>query len=169
MLIIYTDGSARKNGSSDAEGGFGVLVCEGTPNTPETAWNIVDVYAEQVQGTTNNRMEMSAILWALEHYGADKDAFFLPLVFTDSQYSLKSFTLWRDGWKNNGWTRPGGKELENKDLIMKYDDLIKEKKIDLQYVKGHSETKGNIIADLLATGKITSTDVLINGFNIIVN
>lgn len=105
-------------------------------------------------------MELSAIIWALEHYGATFADFFIPIVFTDSQYSLKSLTEWRERWKRKGWHRANGKEIENKDLITKYDDLVKEKQIDLRYVKGHNGNKGNEIADKLATGALDPLSLL---------
>lgn len=151
VYIIYTDGSTFKNGSPEAEGGFGVAVYKGEINQPED-WELVEIYAERVTNTTNNRMEMSAILWALEHYGATPADFFIPIVYTDSKYSLNSFTTWRERWKRNNWRRANGKEIENKDLVIKYDNLIKKKLIELRYVKGHSGNKGNELVDKLAKG-----------------
>lgn len=162
MLVIYTDGSTLKNGAKDAEGGFGVVVCEAEPKQKPEDYKVIAAYAERAQGTTNNRMEMSAIIWALTNYGARDGDFFTPIVYSDSMYCVNSFTNWIKGWKANGWVRAGNKPLENKDLIFEYDRLTgKEgRMIDLRYVKGHNGTIWNEIADQLATNKITVQQVL---------
>lgn len=162
MLVIYTDGSALKNGAKDAVGGFGVVVCQGKPGQDPSEYEVVDAYAERAEGTTNNRMELSAILWAIEHYGAKPGMFFPPIVYSDSMYCINSFTNWIKGWKANGWVRAKNKPLENKDLMQAYDRLTSNEgiKIDLRYVKGHAGERGNELADALATGRLTPEQVL---------
>lgn len=162
MIVIYTDGSALKNGAKDAEGGFGVVVCEGTPGQSPSEYKIIDAYAERAEGTTNNRMELSAILWAMEHYGARPGDFFVPLIYSDSMYCINSFTNWIKNWKANGWVRPKNKPLENKDLMQRYDELTSKEgvKIDLRYIKGHAGERGNELADALATGRLTPEEIL---------
>lgn len=162
MLVIYTDGSALKNGAKDAVGGFGVVVCQGKPGQDPSEYEVVDAYAERAEGTTNNRMELSAILWAIEHYGARPGMFFPPIVYSDSMYCINSFTNWIKGWKANGWVRAKNKPLENKDLMQAYDRLTSNEgiKIDLRYVKGHAGERGNELADALATGRLTPEQVL---------
>ena len=122
----------------------------------------IAAYAERAIGTTNNRMEMSAILWALRNYGGKEGDFFVPLVYSDSMYCINSFTTWLNGWKAQGWTRANGKPLENKDLIIEYDRLVNQEglKIELRYVKGHNGDRGNELADKLATGAISVEEVL---------
>lgn len=162
MLIIYTDGSTLKNGSKDAVGGFGVVVCKGEPGQHPNDYEIIDAYAERAEGTTNNRMELSAILWAMENYGGRPGDFFPPLVYSDSMYCINSFTNWIKGWKANGWVRAKNKPLENKDLMQRYDQLTSNQgiKIDLKYIKGHAGEWGNELADQLATGKLTPEQVM---------
>lgn len=162
MIIIYTDGSTLKNGAKDAEGGFGVVICRGEPNQSPNEYEIIDAYAERATGTTNNRMELSAILWAIEHYGARSGDFFAPIVYSDSMYCINSFTNWIKNWKANGWVRPKNKPLENKDLMKKYDDMVSNNgiRIDLRYVKGHAGERGNELADALATGRLTPEQVM---------
>ena len=76
-------------------------------------------------------------------------------------YCVNSFNNWINSWRRNGWKRAKNKELENKDLIMEYDNLLKQGySINLQYVKGHNETIGNELADSLATGALTAQEVL---------
>lgn len=158
MLIIYTDGSSRFN---PGPGGFGVVVCE--------SWDgneclVIDAHQETTESTTNNREEMKAIIWALENYGDEShrgNGFVIPTVYSDSMYCVNSFTNWIHNWKANGWTRAKGKPLENLDLIKKYDELInKGHKINLQYVKGHSDNTWNNLADGLATGRLSAEEVM---------
>lgn len=162
MIVIYTDGSTLKNGAKNAKGGFGVVVCEGEPRQDPTTYKVIAAYSERADGTTNNRMEMSAILWALTHYGAKDGDFFIPIVYSDSMYCVNSFTNWIKNWKANGWVRAGNKPLENKDLILEYDRLTNQEglQIDLRYIKGHNGEKWNEIADELATEKITGQQVM---------
>lgn len=159
MLVIYTDGSASKNGSKDAEGGYGVIVCETNDIKDIENYIAIDAHSERTKGTTNNREEMKAIIWAYENYGTDD--FTCPIVFSDSMYCVNTFTNWIHGWHSNGWVRAGGKQIENLDLVKKYYSLIKSgKKIDLRHVKGHNGNKWNEFADKLATGRITIDDSL---------
>ena len=163
MITVYTDGSTRKNGSKDAPGGFGVVVLESWDGVDDTA-TIIDAKQEQSVGTTNNREEMKAIIWALENYGDEShrgNGFLIPIVYSDSMYCVNSFTNWIKGWKANGWTRAGGKKLENLDLIKKYDSLVNQGyMIDLRHVAGHKGNEWNEMADQLATGKISVSEVL---------
>lgn len=157
MIVIYTDGSAKGNGNKNAVGGYGVVVYQGLDSDH---LNIIDAYQEQEVGTTNNRMEIKAILWAMKNYG-QPGQFFPPIVYSDSMYCVNSFNNWINSWRCNGWKRAKNKELENKDLIMEYDNLLKQGySIDLRYVKGHNETIGNELADGLATGALTVQEVL---------
>lgn len=158
MIIIYTDGSALRNGAKNAEGGFGVVVCKGSPEQKPEEYEVINAYQERITGTTNNRMEMSAILWVLENYGSDD--FDHPVVYSDSMYCVNSFTQWIKNWKANGWVRAGNKPLENLDLIKEWDRLTNEgKSIDLRHIKGHNGSIWNELADQLATGKITAQEV----------
>ena len=162
MIVIYTDGSTLKNSAKNAKGGFGVVVCEAEPHQDPENYKVIAAYAERAEGTTNNRMEMSAILWALTNYGGKDGDFFIPIVYSDSMYCVNSFTSWIKNWKANGWVRAGNKPLENKDLIQEYDRLTNNEglHIDLKYVKGHNGHIWNEVADKLATGKITVEEVL---------
>lgn len=158
MLYIYTDGSTRQNGKAGSNGGFGVVVID-TPDftIPEQNGRVIDVYSKMCAPTTNNREEMKAIIWALEKYGR----FDNPVVYSDSSYSVNTFTKWMWGWKSNGWKKGDNKPPENLDLIQLYDILIsKGYRINLQYIKGHVGKKWNEIADQLATGKITPDEVV---------
>ena len=145
MLVAYTDGSARKNGSSDSIGGFGVCILDND--------NIVNTYAEYHNGVTNNQMEMMAILWTIVTYKEEIAAGNM-IIYSDSQYAVNTFSDWMWNWKNNGWVRKGNKPVENLTLVKYYDIITNNGKlpVQLRYVKGHNGTLGNEIADMLATG-----------------
>lgn len=149
MKQIYTDGSCLGN---PGPGSWAAIVVEDD--------KIIEVIqSEVVKNTTNNRMEMSAILWAKECYGSAWIN--TPTIYTDSSYALNSFTTWIKSWKNNGWVRSNGAPLENLDLIKMYDKLESLGfQADIQKVKGHANDKWNNLADKLATRQITKEEVL---------
>lgn len=116
---------------------------------------------------------MKAIIWALENYGNPEDRIirgYIPIVYSDSAYCINSFTNWIHGWKANGWTRAKGKKLENLDLIKRYDKLIEQGyKVNLKKIQGHAGYVGNILADGLATGKISQEEVRKSGMDLFRN
>ena len=148
MITIYTDGACSKNGKEGAHGGFGVVVVRDDI--------IIDAHQEFSDETTNNREEMKAILWALNKYGSL--TFEVPVVYSDSAYSVNTFNEWMHNWKRNGWLKADKKVPENLDLVKEYYNSLK--KIDLRHIKGHAGHKYNEIADKLATGKISPKDVI---------
>lgn len=158
MLKIYTDGSCHFN---PGPGGFGVVVYESWDGVH---WVIIDAYQEkECNDTTNNRMEMKAILWALKNYGDGHlgNGCIIPTVYSDSAYCVNTFNDWIWKWKANGWKRPKGKPVENLDLVMAYDKLISMGyKMRLIKVSGHTGEEGNELADKLATGRIKVEDII---------
>ena len=145
-MKIYTDGSANPN---PGPGGFGVLVLD---NEEIFVYNI---YTERSSKTTNNREELKAILYALKTYGANAFNIDIPIVYSDSAYAINTYNDWMWRWANNDWKKSDNTTPENLDIIMEYYNLWCEGyRIDLQKVKGHSNNKGNIIADALAQGKL---------------
>lgn len=107
-------------------------------------------------------MEMQAIIYALRQFGATASDDEVPTIYSDSSYCVNSFTNWIDGWKANGWTRAGGKKLENLDLIKIYDALRQTHRIELVKIKGHAGNLYNELADALATGRMTTKEVMQN-------
>lgn len=150
---MYTDGSCRGNGTDNSSGGFGVVGMSGA--------TVVYAYQEQEEVTTNNRMEMKAILHAMEHFGK-VETFAQPIiVYSDSRYSVNTFKDWGFKWRVNNWIKSDNKIPENLDLVKKYMDFIdKGYEIELRYVKGHNGTLGNELADQLATHEITVAEVM---------
>lgn len=147
-MIIFTDGACTANGKANAKGGFGVLVLDDDGN-------FVDCHQEFCEGTTNNREEIKAILWAYLKYGASK-IWTSPIVYSDSAYCVNTFTIWMDAWERNGWVKSDNTTPLNLDLIKIYYEYRRRGYyIDLQKVKGHAGIKENEIVDGLATGRLS--------------
>lgn len=134
-IIAYTDGGCRGNPGPGAWA-F-VLIHPATREALEQA--------EAVPHTTNNRMELGAVVQALRAVrGEGHDI----LIRSDSRYTIQSCSEWMPGWKAHGWTRRGH-ELKNVDLLKELDALISRHRIRWQWVAGHSGDPGNDHVDLL--------------------
>lgn len=145
-MIIYTDGSCNYN---PGPGGFGVVVLDDNEN-------LILTHSERSQNTTNNREELKAILWAFLRYGVSAAAGNTPpIVYSDSAYSVNTFTNWMFSWEKKGWLKSDNKVPENLDLIKPfYKHWENGFRIDLRKVKGHAGNQWNELADQLATKKI---------------
>lgn len=145
-MIIYTDGSSHPN---PGPGGFGVVVLDDNEN-------LIYTYSKQFSTrTTNNQMELKAILYAMLQYGSKDN---IPIVYSDSNYSVQTLNNWMFNWAKNGWIKSDKRTPENLDLIQAYYNWYqKGYRIDLRKVKGHNGLKWNEMADDLATGKIKGT------------
>jgi ribonuclease HI len=131
---IFTDGACRGN---PGPGGWGALLRFGSEEKT--------LFGGE-QDTTNNRMELTAVIEAL---GALKRPCDVTLT-SDSTYVLKGIQEWMPNWKKRGWKTASKKPVKNVDLWKKLDVLIVEHKIDWQWVKGHSGHPENELADQLA-------------------
>ena len=154
MYTIYCDGSTRINNQKGVDniGGFGYVVYD-------NSGYIVDTYSEQVQNTTNNRMELMALYKVIEKYGTDS-IFGANKVYTDSTYAMKCITEWGDIWNRNGWINSKKKPVENKDIIKPMYDLYWNNHfIVIEKCSGHSGIEGNELADKLASGLLTAEEV----------
>jgi ribonuclease HI len=98
--------------------------------------------------TTNNRMEMMAVIQALAALKRPCDI----TLHLDSQYVLKGITEWLPGWKAKGWKTASKQPVKNVDLWQQLDTLVAHSghKIDWRWVKGHAGDPGNERADALA-------------------
>ena len=133
---IYTDGACKGN---PGPGGWGVLLRSG--NTQK------ELYGGE-PSTTNNRMELMAVIQALS-------ALKRPCAVTlylDSQYVLKGITEWMPGWKAKGWKTASRQPVKNVELWKRLDDLLREggHEVDWRWVRGHNGDPGNERADALA-------------------
>ena len=136
-LVIYTDGACSGN---PGPGGWGVVMYHGK-RTKELSGGH--------PATTNNRMEMQAVIEALR---AIKPGFGgKTVLFSDSTYVLKGLQEWLPGWKKRGWKTAAKKPVKNADLWKELDALNQERSIDWRWVKGHAGDVGNERADTLAT------------------
>ena len=140
MITIYTDGSCLTNPGS---GGWAAIINEN---------NKKKIISGNEKNTTNNRMELSAIIEAMSSFQKKKN---LKIV-TDSKYVIDGINLWLKRWKSNDWKTSAKKPVKNKDLWMKLDDLINEHSVELEWVKGHSGDKFNEEVDSLAREKANS-------------
>lgn len=147
-MIIYTDGSCNYN---PGPGGFGVVVLDDNEN-------LILTHSERSQNTTNNREELKAILWAFLRYGVSAAAGTTPpIVYSDSAYSVNTFTNWMFSWEKKGWLKSDNKVPENLDLIKPFYKYWENGfRIDLRKVKGHAGNKWNELADKIATGGYTN-------------
>ena len=98
--------------------------------------------------TTNNRMEMQAVIEALKAIKPGYSG--KTVLFSDSTYVLKGLQEWMPGWKKRGWKTAAKKPVKNVDLWQELDALASERKIDWRWVKGHAGDFGNERADELA-------------------
>lgn len=137
-VTIYTDGA-----------------CSGNPGPG--GWGAVLIYGEHEkelsgheEDTTNNRMEMLAVIKALE---ALKNRCEIKL-YTDSTYVMKGMTEWLEGWKARGWKTAGKKPVKNQDLWQALDEQVNRHQVKWHWVKGHAGDAGNERADALATSAI---------------
>ena len=149
-MVIYVDGSCNGNGKAVNSGGFGVVVLDNNEN-------IIHTYSERCENTTNNREELKAIIYAMEHYGKQSllDWNEVTVVYSDSNYCVQTLNEWMFNWERNGWIKSDKKIPENLDLIKKYFNLYqKGYRIDLRKIKGHAGHRFNEMADGLATGKV---------------
>lgn len=147
-IVIYGDGACSGN---PGPGGYGAIVI-----LPD---NTVTELAEHHPQTTNNRMEILAILDSFRFLlETDKIAAAAEIeIFTDSVYLIKGVTQWMFGWKKRGWKTASNDEVANQDLWVMMDKVlyqIKTKnsgvKINWNFVKGHSGDPGNERCDELA-------------------
>jgi ribonuclease HI len=135
-VVIYTDGACKGN---PGPGGWGVLLQSGA--------TVKELYGGEAS-TTNNRMELTAVIKGLE-------ALKRPCAVTlylDSQYVLKGITEWLPGWKAKGWRTASKQPVKNVELWKHLDDLLNQSGhvVDWRWVRGHNGDAGNERADALA-------------------
>ena len=131
---IYTDGACKGN---PGPGGWGAVLRFGA--------HVKELHGGEA-GTTNNRMELTAVIRALE-------ALTRPCrvrLHTDSQYVQKGITVWIFDWKRRGWRTADKKPVKNADLWKRLDELVLPHEIEWIWVKGHAGDIGNERADALA-------------------
>ena len=134
MIEIFTDGACRGN---PGPGGWGVLLRAGKHEK--------ELWGGEAH-TTNNRMEMTAVIEALKALKKPSDV----VLTTDSQYVRKGITEWIEGWKRKNWKTAAKKPVKNVELWQEIDALAANHQIDWRWVKGHSGHSENERVDDLA-------------------
>ncbi len=133
-IEIYTDGACKGN---PGPGGWG-------------AWLIAGEHEKELCGgelnTTNNRMELRAVIEALNALKRPSDV----VVHTDSKYVQQGISEWIEGWKKRGWRKADKSPVLNVDLWQALDEARQRHTIEWRWVKGHAGHTGNERADQLA-------------------
>ena len=137
-MEIYTDGACRGNPGA---GGWAALLRQGE-------------HEKEIHGaephTTNNRMELTAVIRALEALKRTVAA----RVYTDSEYVRRGITEWLPSWKARGWRTADKKPVKNQDLWQRLDELRVPHRIEWHWVRGHSGHPENERVDRLANEAI---------------
>lgn len=142
-IIVYTDGGAINN---PGPGGYGIVICDG------------DARRELSGGfrmTTNNRMEMTACIVALQEVAGSGR----PIVlYSDSSYLVNGIEKgWAVNWRSRGWRKADGAPALNIDLWSRLLDLLEKEDVQLRWVKGHAGNELNERCDQLAVASARST------------
>ncbi len=140
-ITVYTDGSALNN---PGPGGWGLII--------QLMDGEVEEYSQGYAHTTNNRMEMMAVINALETLEDFKED--AITIHSDSQYVINGITKgWAKNWRSKGWKKGDGKPALNPDLWGIMLDLVEKfTKLSFKWVKGHAGNAFNERADELANG-----------------
>ncbi|MDA0781811.1 MAG: ribonuclease HI [Proteobacteria bacterium] len=133
-ITIYTDGACSGN---PGPGGWGALLTYGKHEK--------EIFGGEKE-TTNNRMELTAAIKALEAIKTKSEID----LYTDSTYVKDGITKWIHNWKKNGWKTAAKKPVKNDDLWQELDKMIAKHDVKWHWVKGHAGHDGNERADMLA-------------------
>lgn len=137
-MTLHTDGACRGN---PGPGGWAAVLAYRDREK--------ELYGYEPD-TTNNRMELMAVISGLEALRRPCDV----RVITDSQYVMKGVTEWMDAWKRRGWRTADRKPVRNVDLWQRLDDALARHRVEWQWVRGHAGHDGNERADVLANRAI---------------
>ncbi len=134
---VFTDGASEGN---PGPGGWGaVYVVDG---------EVVDQAYASDPDTTNNRMELKAMIAGLRMLSPDSDV----TVFTDSQLIVNILNQWAKGWEERGWTKKSPGPIKNLELVKEAYKLAKARpRVKIEWVKAHAGNRWNEYADALAT------------------
>ncbi|KAA1419014.1 ribonuclease HI [Nocardioides humilatus] len=135
-VVIHTDGGCTPN---PGPGGWGAVVRYGE--------HVLELYGGESDETTNNRMELTAPIMALETLNRACEV----ELHTDSTYVRNGITQWVNGWKKNGWKTSAKQPVKNVDLWQRLDAACARHQVEWFWVKGHAGVPDNELADQLAT------------------
>ena len=139
-IVIHTDGACKGN---PGPGGWGALLTSGGHEK--------EMFGGALQ-TTNNRMELTAVIEALQALKGPSRV----VLFTDSSYVQKGISEWIHAWKARGWKTADKKPVKNVDLWQLLDTAAGLHEIEWRWVKGHAGDPGNERADMLANRGVDS-------------
>jgi len=145
-VVIYTDGACKGN---PGPGGWGALL--------EYDGRRKELFGGEPH-TTNNRMELVAVIRALEALTRESDV----AIYTDSQYVKNGIEAWIHAWKRNGWKTSDKKPVKNEDLWRELDELATRHRISWHWVRGHDDNPGNERADELANQGVILESAVVN-------
>ena len=140
-ISIYTDGACIGN---PGPGGWAAIIL--TNNKKKELFG-----GERL--TTNNRMELTAAIKALEYCSkqeGEQPSLTSIKIYTDSTYVKEGITVWIKNWEKNNWKTKDKKNVKNVDLWKSLKELAKNNQIEWNWIKGHSENPMNELADQLA-------------------
>lgn len=136
--VVFCDGSCLNSGKTDSPGGWAFAEVDEDEK-------LIKSMSGGETGTTNNRMELLAAINAIENTDSNH-----ILIKTDSMYVINPVTQgWLSRWRQNGF-RSGGKAIKNVDLWERFEEAIREKHVDFEWVKGHNGDQWNEYVDGLA-------------------
>ncbi len=149
IVIVYSDGGCSGN---PGPGGWGFVVVDGKASAGSSSETIRSGGEKM---TTNNRMELTAVIEALHLVLNSPEFASRPVsVYTDSQYVQKGITQWISGWKRNGWRTASKDPVKNQDLWMRLDELAQKTRPRWVWVKGHAGIHYNEVCDQLTQQEI---------------
>ena len=140
-IKIYTDGACVGN---PGPGGWAAIILSGNDKK--------EIFGGE-KLTTNNRMELTAAIKALEYCAEPEDkksTLKQIIIYTDSTYVKEGITVWINVWEKNGWKTADKKSIKNIDLWKKLKVLVESSQIEWKWIKGHSKNQMNDLADELA-------------------
>jgi ribonuclease HI len=136
-ILIFTDGAAKGN---PGRGGFGVVIAQGA---------VVKEKGGYKEYTTNNEMELRAVVEALKEVAAESKS---VAIYTDSKYVVEGAKGWIFGWVKNGWKTKAETAVLNKELWQELLPLLRQVEVEWHKVPGHVGIVGNERADAIASG-----------------
>lgn len=137
MIKVWTDGSCMPN-----------------PGVGAWAYATIDEYGTGGElNTTNNRMELSAVLMAVTDLSKMHPVI---VVVTDSKYVKDGIEKWIHGWKRNSWKTAAGKPVKNEDLWKQLDQAVSKAHVTFEWTKGHADDQMNNYVDSLCNETATA-------------
>lgn len=145
-VIFYTDGACSQNSKLSEKknpGAFGVIAYNDS--------NQIISYSEFYESTTSNRMELLGVLWVIKNCNFNK-----LIIYSDSQYVVNGFNIWRHNWIKKNWRTANNQEVLNLDIWLDLNKYSVNKNIQLEWIRGHNNNYYNDLVDKLARKTILS-------------